>query len=159
MGLMGKKSMSYNIEDASERNFARTEEAEADRMEREGLCECSKCGNAVEEGTMRSVYLLHSYVGKHPLLITTHQKKVCRRCAPACVVCDGLLDDATLWERGLRGPLEETQAGMSVAVNTPDGSMHGGCAAALMLGEVDGEDLATLSKDDIAAAYTRMLMA
>lgn len=146
------------VEDRLEGQFAIAEEAEADRMELEGLRQC-ECGDVVEEEDMESVFFLHWENGKpsDPLVLSTKKHLVCKKCAPSCTLCDGLLDDATLWERGMRGPLAETQAGMSVEVNTPTGKMHGGCAAAEILGERDGEDLSLLGSAEIAAAYTRSM--
>jgi hypothetical protein len=74
-------------------------------------------------------------------------------------MCDGLLDPATLFQEELSNSQAEKDAGHSVAINTAEGPVHVACAAAeLLLSDDDNcDNLALMSKEDIAAAYTRMV--
>lgn len=153
--------MSYAIEDYSERNFARAEEEAADAMDAAGLIFCEGCDEKVLRDETELVPYLYRPAGAElvPLALSVDKIRLCSGCAPRCTLCDGLLDHGSLFEESFQRTQDEMNVGMGVMVVTTQGKMHGGCAAALMLGESDGEDLALLSNEEIAAAYTRMVKA
>ena len=147
------------IEDYSERNFARADDADAYQLEIRGLDRCS-CGQVVPASEMGQVYTLHSD-GHGGRWLSSKKYPACRECAPRCFMCDGLLDPATLFSEELNNSQAEKDAGRSVAVLTDGGLMHAACAAAEMLFglPVGCDELALKSKEEIAAAYTRMVVA
>lgn len=132
--------------------------AEDNRMEAEGLIRCSGCDAHVLFNESEHIHKLINEVNGSRRL-TVRKIRVCRECAPRCAECDGLLDDASLFEETLRRDVGRAQVGMGVRVEMPEGPMHGGCAAANLLmseGWEGCDELALLSREQIAEAYGRI---
>ena len=146
--------------------------AELDEIRKDdaGLVDCVKCGKTSHYDDTEDVYVPCS------LMQGGYQKeRHCKECAPRCAVCDGLLDDATLFDLAMRGRHGEASVGMGVAVAVSTcwdervvrEKMHGSCFAALMLfGEYADpiyfhgyEDLAMLGMEEIGKLYKQEMAA